>query len=109
MRNYIIDIKNKMFAYDSNSMNDFDYATIGSLVVGVADVIWLGHDIIANGLGTAYSFVALFLLMGNMMAAYGLHIHHKRAMFHRARRRQLRQDKEDKIIKELVDEQDELL
>lgn len=108
MRNYIKELKNKLFSYDNESMNDFDYATIGSLVVGAADAIWIAHDIIANGFGTAYGFIALFLLMGNLMAVYGLHIHHKRAMFHRKRRKQEQMEKEYYIRKELAEEYNEL-
>ena len=97
MRNII----KEFFSYDETNLNDFDYATMGSLVVGVADVVWLTHDILANGFGSAYSVVGTLLLIGNIMAVYGLHIHHKRAMHHRLRRRQAALEQEYKIRKEL--------
>lgn len=109
MRNYITDLKNKLFSYDPSSFNDFDYATIGSLVLGLGDITWLVKDVAHNGFGAVYGSIALLFLIGNIMTVWGLHIHHKRAMYHRNRRRLERLAKEHAVRQELADEQNECL
>ena len=102
-------LNNKLFSYDNSRLNDFDYATIGNLILGIGDITWLTRDILHNGFLTVYAVIALLFLLGNVMTVYGLHIHHKRAMFHRRRRRQERLDKASEIEKELYEQECELL
>jgi hypothetical protein len=108
MRNLIQIIKHKALEYDPNRITDYDYASIGSLILGAGDVIWLTKDILHNGYVTTYGIIATSFLLGNLLLVYGLHIHHKRAMFHRARRREEAKQKELELIEDLNNQQNDM-
>ncbi len=60
-----------------NKIDDFDYATIGSVVLGIGDITWLIHDILKNGFIGNYVVIALMFLIGNIILIVGFQIHSK--------------------------------
>lgn len=90
------------------NLNDFDFATIGALLVGLGDIVWLTQDIVINGFVGAHSIIVFMFFLGNVMVAYGLHIHHKRAMSHRARRERKNNEIEESIRSALAQEFNEI-
>jgi Flp pilus assembly protein protease CpaA len=102
--NALTRLKNKLFKYNPKRLNDFDYATIGASLLGIGDVIWLTHDILKNGWGGAYELIVFMFFIGNVMIVWGLHLHHKRAMYHRARRNRQIMDIEYTLRKQLAEE-----
>jgi len=58
-------------------IDDFNSATYGSLILGVADIIWLTKDILHNGSSNIYSLIALLFLIGNTVLMIGLYQHSK--------------------------------
>ena len=58
------------------TFDEFDSATIGSVILGVGDIVWLTKDILHNGIGLAYTSIALLFLVGNVLLVIGLHQHH---------------------------------
>mgnify|MGYP003402293683 CR=1 FL=1 len=59
--------------------DEFDAATVGSVILGIGDIIWLSKDILHNGFGTTYGIIAFIFLLGNVLLVVGLRQHHERA------------------------------
>jgi hypothetical protein len=58
------------------NVDEFDSATIGSIILGIGDIVWLSHDIMKNGMTHAYVIIALLFLVGNILLIVGLRQHH---------------------------------
>ncbi len=59
------------------SIDDFDYATYSSILLGIGDVLWLTHDIMRNGMNGDYMVIGTIFLLGNLGLVIGLRKHHK--------------------------------
>lgn len=55
--------------------DDFDVATLASIVLGLGDLMWLAHDIHRNGFSTMYTIIGFTFLMGNVFLALALRQH----------------------------------
>lgn len=58
------------------NVDEFDSATIGSIILGIGDIVWLSYDVMKNGFGNTYMFIALLFLIGNVLLVVGLRQHH---------------------------------
>ncbi len=67
-------------------VDDFDTATIGSVVLGIADIIWLSHDITKNGTADVYNIIGFMFLLGNILLVIGFRQHHIQLAAAKARR-----------------------
>lgn len=56
--------------------DEFDSATVGSVILGIGDIVWLSHDIAKNGFTTVYFVIAMLFLIGNVMLVIGIRQHH---------------------------------
>jgi hypothetical protein len=52
-------------------------ASWSSLVILIADSVWLLHDIANNGISVPYVLITLFFIIGYTGLAYSLHKHEK--------------------------------
>ncbi|CAB4212649.1 hypothetical protein UFOVP1437_50 [uncultured Caudovirales phage] len=77
--------------------DEFDAATVGSVILGVGDIVWLSKDVIHNGFGTAYGVIALLFLVGNILLVVGLRQHHERANMVAKRKQLVKEDIEKHI------------
>ena len=59
-------------------LTHFEMACEFAVLITSADLIWLLHDVIANGLSITYIIVGSALLIGLLGTAYVLYKHHKR-------------------------------
>lgn len=51
--------------------------TIASILILLADSVWLTHDIITNGFSFTYLFIFIIFNIGYGLLSYSLFIHHK--------------------------------
>ncbi len=58
-------------------IDDFDYATYSSLLLGLGDILWLAHDISTRGMNLSYVIIGTIFMLGNIGLAVGLKKHHK--------------------------------
>lgn len=56
-------------------LDDFDSATIASVILGIGDITWLTHDIMRNGFSWMYFIIGMLFLIGNIGLAIGLYQH----------------------------------
>jgi hypothetical protein len=59
-------------------LSNFELACEAAIVALVADLLWLLHDIVANGMSIWYGGVALGLILGVTFTIVALVRHHKR-------------------------------
>ena len=57
-------------------IDDFDYATYSSILLGIGDILWLAHDIASRGFNGHYAVIGAVFLMGNLGLVIGLRKHH---------------------------------
>lgn len=81
-------------------IDEYGYATYGSVVLGIGDIVWLSKDIIHNGFVLTYGIIALLFLVGNVILVLGLHEHHKHIKESKANRRELKKVKHDDLKNE---------
>lgn len=86
------------------TFDDYDSATIGSVILGIGDIVWLSYDVVKNGFTTPYMVIALLFLIGNILLIVGLSQHHAHIKSINASRKQRKADKEDSIIHALEQE-----
>jgi len=77
--------------------DEFDAATVGSVILGIGDIVWLGKDVIHNGFGTTYGIIAMLFLVGNILLIVGLRQHHETAREVKAKKKIIKKDNEKYI------------
>jgi hypothetical protein len=58
-------------------MSHFELACEFGILICLTDIVWLFHDITANGLSLTYSLIFLGLVTGLLGTVYVLYKHHK--------------------------------
>ena len=77
-------------------LTNFEMACEFSAITVAADLIWVAHDILINGLAISYVVIAVLLLIGLIGTIYVLYRHHK-AYVHRLSRKK-DSHKRDEVI-----------
>ena len=77
--------------------DEFDAATVGSVILGIGDIVWLSKAILLNGFGNTYSIIAILFLVGNALLIIGLRQHHERAKDVKAKKKIVKKDNEKHI------------
>jgi len=57
-------------------LTNFELACQLSMIVIAADMIWLIHDVLANGLSVTYSVIFTLMVIGFIGTGYVIHRHH---------------------------------
>ncbi len=65
---------------------DIGIGAVSSMILGLGDIIWVAHDICANGFNLSYLIIGILFLIGYCGLAYSLHSHHRDLVAHAARR-----------------------
>lgn len=69
-------------------LTNFEVALEAGILVIIADILWLLHDILVNGLSVYYTSIGLLMSIGLLISIYALYKHH-RAYTHRLMKKYL--------------------
>lgn len=71
-----IEMKATQKCHVSAMMDVIEIALIASIVALVADLTWVLHDIVANGMSVVYAFIGGGLFIGLVLTGVSLYKHH---------------------------------
>lgn len=58
-------------------LSNFELACEWGILTVIGDIVWLTHDILANGMSLWYAFIGMTFILGIVGLVYVLYRHHK--------------------------------